>query len=61
MREVSPPTLDSYRFAYLTEDEEPEVQALLERCADYLELVAELPARKKSSVCACLSIMSRRR
>jgi hypothetical protein len=43
MMEFSLPTLAGYSLAYLTEDEEPKVQALLERCADYLELVAGLP------------------
>jgi GNAT superfamily N-acetyltransferase len=37
------PPLEGYSLAYLTPGEEPAVQALLERCADYLELVAGLP------------------
>jgi hypothetical protein len=43
MPEVSLPAVEGYRFASLTEAEQPAVQALLERCADYLELVAGLP------------------
>jgi hypothetical protein len=43
MLEVSLPPLNGYRIASLTEDEAPVVQALVARCADYLELVAGLP------------------
>jgi GNAT superfamily N-acetyltransferase len=43
MPEVSLPPLDGYCFSSLTADDEPAVQALLARCADYLELVAGLP------------------
>src|ERR1700738_2261207 len=41
---TAPPSIgEGYRLAYLTLGEEPQVEALLERCADYLELVAGLP------------------
>jgi GNAT superfamily N-acetyltransferase len=43
MIKVLPPALEGYKLAYLTEDEEPQVEMLLERCADYLDLVAGLP------------------
>ena len=36
------PPLEGYRLATLSPTEEPLVQALLERCADYIELVAGL-------------------
>jgi pimeloyl-ACP methyl ester carboxylesterase len=43
MIKAMPPVLEYYKLAYLTEDEEPQVEMLLERCADYLDLVAGLP------------------
>ena len=47
MMKGTPPILDDYKLMYLTRDEEPQVEALLERCADYLDLVAGVePSRK---------------
>jgi GNAT superfamily N-acetyltransferase len=43
MIKVLPPALEGYKLAYITEDEVPQVGMLLERCADYLDLVAGLP------------------
>ena len=47
MMKGSPPILDDYKLIYLTQDEEPQVEALLQRCADYLDLVAGMePSRE---------------
>jgi GNAT superfamily N-acetyltransferase len=43
MMKALPPALEGYKLAYIKEDELPQVAMLLERCADYLDLVAGLP------------------
>lgn len=42
MTRRAPPTFAGYRLTWLAEENGPEVQALLARCADYLALVADL-------------------
>lgn len=43
MAKISLPGPAGYLLTQLTRKDEPEVQALLERCADYVELVSGLP------------------